>query len=76
MFRWLGSRVGIQGVGDGGDGAGLLDGVDGVFEYRENGEGKRSWDRECLCGTLLMLDWAGRLSSVFLGFGCWDLRGW
>ena len=42
MFRGLGSRVGIQGIGAGGDGAGLLDGVDGVFKDRENGEGKRS----------------------------------
>ena len=41
MFRGLGSRVGIQGVGDRGletgDRAGLLDGVDGVFEDRETG---------------------------------------
>jgi hypothetical protein len=81
MFRGLGSRVGIQGVGDEGDGAGLLDGVDGVFEDRENGEGKRSWGREYLWN----FSYAGvgratgrdvLLSSIFLGFGCWDLRGW
>ena len=82
MFRGLGSGVGIQGVGDGGGGAGLLDGA--WMGFLRAGRMGRESDLGVgsVCGTFLMLDWVGRLdwdvllSSVFLGFGCWDLREW
>lgn len=58
MFRGLGSRVGIQGVGGGGDGAGLLDGAWMGFlragrMRRESGLGVRSVSVE------LFLCWIG-----------------
>ena len=48
--------------------------MDGGFEGREDGEGKRSWGRECLwdfshAGLEGRLDWDVLLSSVFLGSG-------
>ena len=54
--------------------------MDGGFEGREDGEGKRSWGRECLwnfshAGLRGRLDWDVLLSSVFFGFRVLGLAG-
>ena len=65
MFRGLESGVWVQGVGDGGDGANLLDGAWMGFlragrTGRESGLGVGS-----VSGTFLMLDWEGDWTGTF-----------